>query len=207
VVRTAAAVALLAGVWSRVAGVAAGIAGYLVLAQDELGFVQTLHLLYGSALLVGLTDAGAALALVPDPPRAPRSSLWLLRLWVASVYPWAGLAKLHADWLDGRAMGFFLGSGALGGPLAGALLATPWRRVLVARAVAAAELALGPALVQARTRRFALPAAFAFHLGIELVARPDFLGWIMMSLLLAFLPEDRQGVHIARSKRGHTTSA
>jgi hypothetical protein len=206
VVRTAAALALLAGVWSRVAGVAAGLTGYLVLAQDEIGFVQTLHLLYGSALLVGLTDAGAALALVPDRPRAPRSGLWLLRLWVASVYAWAGLAKLHADWLDGRALGFFLESGALGGPLAGALLATPWRCALVARVVLAGELALGPALVHPRTRRFGLLAALAFHLGIELMARPDLLGWIMTSLLVAFLPPDRQGVQAARSE-GHTTSA
>jgi hypothetical protein len=206
VLRTAAALALLAGVWSRVAGVVAGLTGYLVLAQDELGFVQTLHLLYGSALLVGLTDASAALALAPDRPRAPRSSLWLLRLWVASVYLWAGLAKLHADWLDGRALGFFVESGALGGPLAGALLATPWRRMLVARAVAAGELALGPALGHPRTRPFALPAAFAFHLGIELMARPDLLGWIMMSLLLAFVPRDPQGVQTARSE-GHTTNA
>jgi hypothetical protein len=203
-VRTAAAVALVVGVGSRVAGVAAGVTGYLVLAQDEIGFVQTLHLLYGSALLVGLTDAGAVLALVPDQPRAPRSSLWLLRLWVASVYLWAGLAKLHADWLDGRALGFFLESGALGGPLAGALLSTPWRHALVARAVAVGELALGPALAHPRTRRFALPAAFAFHFGIELMARPDLLGWIMMSLLVAFVP--LQGEQTARAA-GHTTSA
>jgi len=203
-IRTAASIALLLGVFSRPAGIAAGVTGYLVVAQDELAFVQTLHLLFGSAILLGLGDAGAAFALRPDRPRAPASSVWLLRIWVASVYAWAALAKLQPDWLDGRAFAFFQESHALRGPIADALLATSARRILLARGVAAIELLLGPALLFRRTRRIALPMAFAFHVGIELMSRPDFIGWTMAALLLCFLPS--HGAQKA-SAAGQATSA
>jgi uncharacterized membrane protein YphA (DoxX/SURF4 family) len=208
VIRTIAAIALMLGVGSRPAGVIAGAAGYLVLAQDELAFVQTLHLLYGSAILIGLTDAGAALAIRPDRPRAPASSLWLIRIWIASIYFWAGIAKLRADWLDGRAFAFFLEIRALRGPIAEALLATPRARASLACAIAAMEILLGPALIHPRTRRLALALALSFHLGVELMSRPDLIGWTMASLLLVFAPWPRIGAQGAQEadSAGQATS-
>jgi hypothetical protein len=186
--RTLAALGFTLGLFSRVCGIAAGLLGYLVLAQDEFTYVQTLHLIFGSTCLLGLTDCGSMLALRPDRPRSPNSSLWLMQVWVVSVYAWAGLAKLHADWLDGRALGLFQQAGAIRGPLPDMLLSTPALRAWVARGIAGVEIGLGPALLLGRTRKTALVIAYGLHLGIQLAAHPDMFSLQMGVLLLSFLP-------------------
>lgn len=188
VVRTAAAVALALGVRARVAGLVAGTAGYVVLAQDELGFLQTLHLLFASTLLLGFTDAGSAFALRPDPPRAAASSLFLVHAFTASIYFWACLAKLRPDWLDGRALQVFFEARALHGPVARAVTGAAGTRAAAAWGVAIVEMLLGPALLWPRTRRAALAVAFALHATIEITAKADVFGWIMGALLLSYLP-------------------
>ncbi|HEY3233651.1 MAG TPA: HTTM domain-containing protein [Polyangiaceae bacterium] len=187
ILRTLAAALFMLGLWTRASGLLTGALGYLVAAQYPFGFFFTIHLLYESAMLLALTDAGAAFALRPVPVRAPRSSYWLLRLFLASIYAWAGLFKLRPDWLDGRTLELFRQPLALHGALADLLLATPSGRVFAATSVAVFEVAIGPLLVWHRTRRFAWPAAYLFHLVLEITARPDLLGWGMMVLLVCFI--------------------
>jgi vitamin K-dependent gamma-carboxylase len=187
VVRTVGAVLLMVGVWTRYAGIATGLCGYAVMVQDPLGSVFTLHLLYQAALLLGISDSSSEFALRPVPVRSPRSSVLLVRLWVASIYLWAGISKLRRDWLDGRTLELLRAEGRLGGRLVNALLAHGEWRIAGAVAVVVTELTLGPALLWRRTRRAALGAAFGFHALLEVTARPDLLGWGMMVLLLVFL--------------------
>lgn len=191
VLRTAGAACLMLGIRSRLAGVVAGVAGYVVLAQDAFGYFHHLHLLFSGAILLGLADAGSTFALAPEPARAPRSSLLLIHLFVASIYLWAGIGKIRADWLDGRALAMFHSEGALRGAIAETFLATEGRRVAVAWAIALGELALGPALLYARTRRAAIVAAVLLHLGLEAAGRVDTIGWQMLALLTSFLPWGR----------------
>jgi hypothetical protein len=192
-VRSAAAVLLIAGVWTRAAGLIAGTAGYAVMAQNPFGFIFTLHLLYQAAILLALTDSATSFALRPNPARSPASSVLLLRCWTASIYAWAGVYKLRADWLDGRALGLFHADGAIRGPIADLLLASSSSRAVVGTGVAVLELTLGPLLLWSRTRRVAVVLAFAFHAGLELTARPDLLGWGMASLLLCFVEPSQHG--------------
>lgn len=187
VVRTAAAVLLLVGAWTRAAGVIAGSAGYAVMAQNPFGFIFTLHLLYLAAILLALTDSATSFALRPRPARSPASSLLLLRCWVASIYAWAGLYKLRADWLDGRTLGMFHDDAVIRGKIADLALASPGTRALAGTGVAVLELALGPLLLWPRTRLIAVVIAFGFHALLELSAHPDLLGWGMAALLLCFL--------------------
>ncbi len=187
-VRTAGAIAFTLGVEAQVAGIAAGVAGYLVMLQQPFGLVMTLHLLFQGTILLAVAGADGALALRPRPPRAAASGLALVQLFVASVYVWAGLSKVRADWLDGRTLEGLAQQRWLSGRLADLLLATPDRRVAVAWAVALGEIALGPLLLWPRTRRAALVAALAFHAGLEITGRPDLLGFEMAALLVCFVP-------------------
>jgi len=193
IARTFGIVALLVGCFSRIAGPLTGICGYLILLQDELGYVQTLHLLYASAILLGMADSGCAFALRRDRPISWLSSIWLMRIWVASIYFWASLAKIRVDWLSGEALAVFHRYGGLTGPGADVLLATEARRMAVAGSITLVEFLLGPALLYDRTRKVALPCAYVFHFGVEVVARPDLFGYAMSALLLVFLPLKVQG--------------
>ena len=175
VLRTLAALALMLGVVTRVAGLAAGIAGYLVLAQDAFGYLHHLHMLYLGAILFALCDR-----------ESPRSSLLLMRAFVASIYVWAVIGKLASEWGTGAALSAFVKSGALNLELVGGLLATPARCAAVEIAVMGVELALAIGLLVARTRRIALVVALAMHIGFEIVGRVDSIGWQMAALLLVF---------------------
>jgi hypothetical protein len=185
--RTAAALSLMLGVRGDVAGVVAGVSGYLVMAQDPFSYVFTLHLLYQAAFLLALVDSATTFALRPRPARAPHTSVWLMRAWVASIYAWAGISKLRRDWVDGRTLALLHDEGTLRGPIADWLLASAGSRAALGTLVVATELALGPLLLWPRTRRIGVAVAFAFHAGLEVTAHPDLLGWGMMVLLLAYL--------------------
>ena len=179
VARTLAAVALMLGVRTRIAGLVAGIAGYVLLAQDAFGYFHHLHLLYLGAILFALVDADAAIALRPTPARSPASSLLVMRAFTASIYIWAAIGKLASEWGTGRALALFRASGALH-------ISAAFARPIVELAVVATELALGVLLVWPRTRRVALIAALLLHLTFEILARVDTIGWQMVALLLVF---------------------
>ena len=210
VLRTLAAAFFLVGFHTRAAGLAAGIAGYLVLLQQPLGFVFTIHLLYQGTMLLALTDAGSSLALRPAPATAPASGVLLVRLFLASIYAWAGIFKLRADWLDGRALGLFITDGAFASWATRTMLSTPTERALCAISVTVVELALPFLLLLPRARVLGLVAALGLHAIIELVARPDLLGWEMGALLLALWPASdgsRQGeITQGRAAAGQPTS-
>jgi hypothetical protein len=191
VARTLAALGVLVGYRTRICGAVAGVAGYLVLAQDAFGYFHHLHLLYLGALLFSIVDADAAWAIRLVPARSPVSSLALMRVFVASIYLWAAIGKLASEWGTGAALAAFRDSGALATSLIGGLLATPARCAIVEICVIAGELAIGIGLLVPRTRRLALIAAFALHALFEVVGRVDTIGWQMAALLLVFTSSAR----------------
>jgi hypothetical protein len=186
VVRSLAAVSMIVGPWPRAAAIVCAGAGYLVLAEYPLEVPFTLLLLYQAALLLALSDSASRFALLPAAPRSPKSSLALLRWFIASIYLWAGLTKLRADWLDGRTLTLLLERDDLHGVVAEWLRTWPASKPLVASGTAGFELLLGPALLWRPTRRVALLLAWTFHVGLELVAQPDLLGFAMITLLVVF---------------------
>lgn len=181
ILRTASACCFAIGYHVRVAGLVCGLSGLALLIDDPFQFFFTVFQLYLAAIVLSLTDAGGAFALFPTPVRFPDSSRWLIRVFLASIYLWAGLYKLRADWLDGRTIELLQQSGALTGRF---MHSEPQRRV-AAWLVVAFELSLGPALLVRQTRRTALLSAFAFHALLQLTASPDFLGLGMCALLVA----------------------
>ena len=207
VVRTAAAVSLLLGYRTLVAGCAAGLAGYLVALQDAFGFTFTQHLLFMGACVLGLIDCTAALSIRPEPLRSPATSRWLIWGFVASIYFWAGVCKLRLDWFDGRTLELFYVEGKLHGTLANLLLDAPWKRAVSATSVAVLELGLPLLLLQPRSRAIGLGAALSLHVMIEPVGHPDVLGWGMIALLLAFVRSPEEAEALMEKRRSASPPA
>jgi hypothetical protein len=185
VARTVAALLFTAGVLARPAGLIAGLLGYLTVLQDPAGFNAALHVLFLGTCLLAVTDSASAIALKPAPAWSPTSSAWLLRVWVASIYLWSGVAKVNADWLNGRTLQLFLEEGAFRTAVAPLLAGSSALRSLVAHGLVVFEVGLAGALLWPRTRRAAVVAAVIFHAALEILVRPDLLGWAMAALLLA----------------------
>jgi hypothetical protein len=184
IARTVAAVAFTAGVMASPAGLVAGVLGYVTVTQDPGRLNTTQHVIFLGTILLAMTDATSRCALFPARARDLRSSHLMLRLWVASIYFWAGLSKLRPDWLDGRALVLFASEGMVRPSLAAVLLSTPVRSAIVGSGVAVGELALVPLLLARRTRRFGVIAALGLHATFEIAVSPDLFGWAMAALLL-----------------------
>jgi hypothetical protein len=172
VVRTAASALFLFGVRPRIAGIVAGACGLVAMSQDPFGFVFTMYVLFLGTMALALRDAA------------------LLRIFVAAIYGWSALAKMHGEWLSGRTLAALAEDELLSGPIARALLEHATLRVAAACSVFGVELCLGPLLLWRRTRRAAFFVALATHAGFEVAARPDVMGFVMASLLVgAALPD------------------
>ncbi len=184
-IRTAAALCFLLGVRARVAGLVAAACGFLSLSQDPFGFIFTLHTLFLGTAMLALGDATSELALVPERALGREASARLVRIFVASIYAWSALAKLHREWLSGDTLAALAADSLLSPRFAGLLLGHPQLRVVAALGVFLSELALGPLLLWKRTRRAAFFAALLMHLTFDLAARPDVMGFVMAALLLA----------------------
>lgn len=110
----------------------------------------------------------------------PRFCLWLLRLQVASVYLWAGVAKLNVDWLLGaEPLRTWLGARA-DVPLVGPWLAQPQTAYAMAWAGAAFDLTVPFLLLWPRTRVAAMCAVLAFHATVGLLFPIGVFPWLMV---------------------------
>ncbi len=172
--RTGAAFFFLLGLSPRRTGLVAAFAGWLLLAADLAAFVSSLHLLYFATACIAIAGA------LP-----PRDGPAVVRALPISVYAFSGLAKLNASFLSGAALVSLHEAHAFHGPLADVVTASPGRAAVASFAVAALELALGPLLALARTRRIGLALAVAFHVAAEVTMGPDVFGWVMVACLIA----------------------
>jgi hypothetical protein len=187
IARTLCVVLFTVGVVTTKAGVTASVLGYVVLAQNVMGYVNTLHLLLLGMLVLAVSGAGSRFALQSEPAIDAPSALLLVRGLVVSVYAWSGLAKLNGSWLRGDALTQLHDAGIVRGALSEALVTSALGRVVVAGGVAATELALGPLLLWPRTRGAAVVIALLLHSLLEASIHPDFFGFAMAVLLLSFV--------------------
>jgi hypothetical protein len=160
---------------ARAAGIAAAGAGYLVLAQDRFAFINSLHILFLSTFILSLTVG-----------RPLGSSIRFVSVYLASIYFWAGAAKVQSEWLTGQALAAQAQGGAFAGPL-GSLVEGAAMRSVASLVVPVLELAIA-ALLLADRRRLAIVLALVFHGVVELVVRPDTLGLTMAVVLVAIWP-------------------
>ena len=127
------------------------------------------------------TPAGAV------PRTVPRGAVWLVRAQVAVVYVFAGLAKLHADWLW-RALPLRLWLPARSGlATSSAACSTSAGRRTSSLGGASFDCAVVPLLLWRRTRPFALAAVVAFHVATWGLFPIGVFPWLMIGGATAVL--------------------
>jgi hypothetical protein len=152
VLAIAAGVVFATGRCTRIAGPAVVVCFGWIEAMEATTYLNHYWLIF--VLVVALT-------IVPTAPT--RLDLGAIRLIVGSVYFFAGVAKLHADWLmAGLPLALWLPSRSHL-PVIGGLLEFRETAVLLSWAGAAFDLAVGPLLAWRRTRRLAYAAVAIFH--------------------------------------------
>jgi vitamin K-dependent gamma-carboxylase len=117
----------------------------------------------------------------------PQWCLWLFILQIGMVYTYAGIAKLHADWLMARPVSIWFDAKA-GYPVVGPLLAQEWFRYFVAWGGAGFDLLIFPALLWRKTRPFAFAVCVCFHLFNSAVFQVGIFPYMGIGFCLFFFP-------------------
>jgi len=203
-----AAVALTLGWRTRIAAAVFALAftyGDLV---DKALYLNHHYLLSLLALLFVFVPVGAALSL--DARRrgerqVPQASYVLLRLQVATVYVYAGLAKLHPDWLvHGEPLRIWL-QAHHDLPVLGPLLDTEAAAIFMGWAGMLHDLFIVPLLLWRRTRAVALIAVVAFHLTIWALFPVGVFSFVMLAAVTVCLAPDWPRRWLARAARRSRT--
>lgn len=119
----------------------------------------------------------------------PAWTLWLLRAQFGLVYFFAGLAKCHADWLNGTIMQMKLGR-KTDFPLIGSLFTHDWVPVAFSWGGLLLDLLVFPLLLWKPTRIPALVAAIGFHVLNARLFNIDIFPWMMIAAtVILFVPD------------------
>lgn len=200
IARTALAVMLLLGLFSRASAAGLAAIGVALVLLDRYRYFHHLHLLWMSCAWLALAPSGNRLSVMrlvrPPATEAPAWPLNLIRLHVMAVYLASGLAKLNADWLSGRTLGALTEVGLVRPPFD----APP--AYLTAVGICVLELGLPALLAWRRSRLAAVALAVALHVAIDSAMMVSTFGATMVLLLTAFLPWDREDM-----LRGETCDA
>ncbi|HEY9730361.1 MAG TPA: HTTM domain-containing protein [Drouetiella sp.] len=119
----------------------------------------------------------------------PRWSVLILKLQIAIVYFYGGIAKLSTDWLNGHPQTEFLGQFA-NEPFIGSIVAHPWFAYLVTYAGIIIDLSIGFLLFWAPTFWFGAVIAVAFHLMNSRLFPIGIFPWLMIGTTTLFAPYD-----------------
>jgi len=129
-----------------------------------------------------------------DPAKAyskvPRYTTDILKLLLALVYIYAGLAKLNSDWLlHGMPLKIWLpGNAHL--PLIGPLLAKPWMAYVFSWTGAIYDLVIVFLLINRRTRWFGFVLVVVFHLLTQILFPIGIFPYVMIVSSLLFFDAD-----------------
>jgi hypothetical protein len=116
--------------------------------------------------------------------------VWLARAQLAVVYGFAGLAKLHPDWLvDAIPLRLWLPARSEM-PVFGPLLAHPEAAWVLSWAGALFDLAIIPALLWRRSRPWAWPVLVVFHVSTWLLFPIGVFPWLMIAASTVFFEPD-----------------
>ncbi len=120
----------------------------------------------------------------------PAWTINAIRLQLAIVYCFAGLAKLNGDWLfQAMPLAIWLPANS-NFPVIGALFDQRWFAYVMSWAGAAYDLTIPFFLLWRRTRPFAYIAVVGFHVMTALLFNIGMFPWIMIVSSLIFLDED-----------------
>lgn len=119
----------------------------------------------------------------------PRWSVLILKLQIAIVYFYGGIAKLSTDWLNGHPQTEFLGQFAHE-PIIGQIVSHPWFAHLVTYGGIIIDLSIGFLLFWGPTFWFGALIATAFHLINSRLFPIGIFPWLMIGTTGLFAPYD-----------------
>lgn len=195
-VLTAASLGVAFGFWYRASAIVLVLAFSYVELLDKATYLNHYYLATLLAVLLACLPAGRAFSV--DAVRAPerrvdRIPAWMLgtlRLQVAVVYVFAGVAKLNSDWLlAAQPLKMWLAARA-DLPWLGPALSAPLSAYLASWAGAAFDLSVVGLFAFRRTRRPALLIALCFHAATGLLFPIGMFPWIMSACATLFLAPD-----------------
>jgi hypothetical protein len=171
------------------------LAGFLYLSLlDVTNYLNHYYLaiLLGSLLLVAPAHRAGSVDALLFPSRArarlPAAYLYLIRFQVAVVYTFAGVAKVHADWLiHAEPLGIWLGARS-DLPLVGRLFATEPVPLLMSWAGCLFDSTIAGWLSWKKTRRFAFVVVVLFHCATRVLFPIGMFPVIMVIAALVFFP-------------------
>lgn len=122
--------------------------------------------------------------------QVPAAWLWLLRAQLAVVYTYAGIAKLHDDWLlHGQPLGIWLGA-STDLPLVGPLFTLPHVPLLMSWAGFVFDSTIAWWLLWPRTRLAAFGVVVVFHVWTRLLFAIGMFPFLMILGALGFFAPD-----------------
>jgi hypothetical protein len=189
------ALCIAAGACYRVSTALFGLGFTYAFLLDQSKYLNHWYLICLLCFLMTLVPAHRALSvdawLRPRlrSEQAPAWALHLVRAQMGIVYFFGGIAKLNADWLQGRPMHMWL-PGSIGLPGLEPLLAHPLAALLVSWAGLLFDLLVVPALLWRRTRPFAFAAALAFHVLNSQMFEIGVFPWLAIWCTVAFFDPD-----------------
>jgi vitamin K-dependent gamma-carboxylase len=126
---------------------------------------------------------------VPSASTVPAWALWILRGQMAVTYFFAGVAKINADWLDGRPMNAFL-TGDRSFPFISEWLNERWLHLLLSWAGIGFDILIVPLLLWRRTRVLAFIGVLFFHLTNSLIFDIEVFPWFAIAATALFFAPD-----------------
>jgi hypothetical protein len=192
---TALALCIAAGLLYRVSAALFCLAFSYVFLLDQAKYLNHFYLICLLGFLMALVPAHRALSvdarLRPGlaSEQVPAWALWLPRAQMGVVYFFGGIAKLNADWLQGRPMNLWL-PGSIRLPGLEPLLAHPASALLVSWGGLLLDLLVVPALLWRRTRPYAFAAAVLFHLSNSEMFEIGVFPWLAIWCTALFFEAD-----------------
>jgi vitamin K-dependent gamma-carboxylase len=135
----------------------------------------------------------------------PFWSLWILRMQLAIVYIFAGIAKFNSDWFRGEPLRTWLHD-LNATPVIGPLFDRPEMFYVISWGGLAFDLFIVPLLVWRRTRTVAFIAAVCFHLANAWFFRIGVFPWFSIAMTTLFFEPDWPRRALRRFGIASTTS-
>lgn len=193
---TVSAILVMAGAWYRVslAVFTAVWTVTYVMQTESYNNHYYLMILLCLLLLPTPANAWASIDARRHPPIRSRSCpRWCIVQFVVQtllVYEFASLAKLQADWLDGRAVASIVGSAPKLGAI-GWVYDEPWLHSFLLWGGILFDGLIGPLLLWRRTRLLALALSLFFHLFNSITFRIGIFPYTALALTAFFFPGEQ----------------
>jgi len=210
----AASICITVGAWTRRAALVFVVGFTYVELLDKATYLNHYYLVSLLALLLVFVPSEATWSLdarrrAHSSTHVPRAAYLLLRIQVAVVYVFAGLAKLSGDWLfSAEPLRTWL-SAYQDIPVLGPLLAETATAYAFSWFGAVFDLVVVFALLWHRTRRWAYVVCVVFHLSIWLLFPVGMFSWVMLAsatLFFGYSWPDRLGLSAGEPEAGRKTA-